>query len=80
MISADELRQRLETTFPGAEISISDLTGGSDHFEVKVISEEFAGKSLIQRHRMVYAPLQDVMGGALHALALTTKTPAEYAA
>ena len=80
MISADELRQRLETTFPGAEISISDLTGGSDHFDVKVISEDFAGKSLIQRHRMVYAPLQDVMGGALHALALTTKTPAEYAA
>ena len=80
MISADELRQRLETTFPGAEISISDLTGGSDHFDVKVISEDFAGKSLIQRHRMVYAPLQDVMGGALHALALTTKTPAEYGA
>ncbi|MDP7038870.1 MAG: BolA family transcriptional regulator [Myxococcota bacterium] len=80
MISADELRQRLESTFPGAEISISDLTGGSDHFDVKVISEDFAGKSLIQRHRMVYAPLQDVMGGALHALALTTKTPAEYAA
>ena len=80
MISADELRQRLETTFPGAEISILDLTGGSDHFDVKVISADFAGKSLIQRHRMVYAPLEDVMGGALHALALTTKTPEEYAA
>jgi len=80
MISADELRQRLESTFPGAEISISDLTGGSDHFDVKIISTDFAGKSLIQRHRMVYAPLQDVMGGALHALALTTKTPEEYGA
>ena len=77
MISAEELRKRLEETFPGGDITISDLTGGSDHFDVKIISKDFAGKSLIQRHRMVYAPLQDVMGGALHALALTTKTPEE---
>ena len=79
MISAEELRKRLEETFPGGEITISDLTGGSDHFDVKIISKKFTGKNLIQRHRMVYAPLEDVMGGALHALALTTKTPEEIA-
>ncbi|KTF40792.1 BolA family protein [Xanthomonas translucens] len=45
------------------------------HFEATVVSAAFAGKLPLARHRMVYATLGELMGGAIHALALTTLTP-----
>eukprot|EP00898_Chlorokybus_atmophyticus_P001181 jgi/Chlat1/2063/Chrsp17S02531 len=58
--------------------------GGPDaetHFRVTVVSDAFEGKSLVARHRLVYGLLDDEMrrAGGVHALALTTKTPAEMA-
>jgi stress-induced morphogen len=50
------------------------------HFEAEVVAEQFAGKLPLARHRLVYATLGDLMGGAIHALALKTLTPAEAAA
>lgn len=50
------------------------------HFEALVISESFAGKGTLQRHRLVYAALGDAMGREIHALSLRTLTPAEAAA
>jgi stress-induced morphogen len=47
------------------------------HFEALVISPSFAGKLPLARHRMVYATLGELMGGAIHALALRTLTPEE---
>jgi stress-induced morphogen len=47
---------------------------------VEVISEQFAGKSMVARHRLVYATLDgEMVEGGIHALALKTKTPAEMA-
>jgi stress-induced morphogen len=40
-----------------------------------VVSPAFVGKAPLARHRMVYATLGELMGGAIHALALTTLTP-----
>ena len=80
MIAPDEIRQRIEEALPGAQVDVSDMTGGGDHFDVVVVAAQFEGKLPIARHRMVYAPLNDVLGGALHALALKTKTPAEASA
>lgn len=77
MVDSEEIRRRITAVMPDAKITIHDLTGGGDHFQVEVISTAFAGVSPIKRHRMVYAPLKDVLGGALHALALTTRTPDE---
>ena len=54
-----------------------DLTGGSDHFELVVVAEQFRGKSLIERHRMVYGPLTEPMKGPIHALQLKTLLPEE---
>ncbi|MGD8376424.1 MAG: BolA family protein, partial [Acidobacteriota bacterium] len=51
--------------------------GGGDHYEVEVISTAFEGMVRLQRHRLVYAPLKDVLGGELHALSLQTRTPEE---
>ena len=51
--------------------------GGETHFNVTVVSDAFDGKSRVDRQRMVYALLADEMAERIHALALTTKTPAE---
>lgn len=79
MIASQEIEDRIKRALPGARVGVRDMTGGSDHFEVEVVAEQFEGLSPIQRHRMVHAPLKDVLGGALHALALRTRTPAEEA-
>ena len=76
-ITPDEIRTRILDAFPEAEVGVRDMTGTADHYEVRVVAEAFQGKSLIERHRMVYASLQDVLGGALHALSLKTLTPGE---
>ena len=60
---------------PDAEVEVSGEDGV--HFEATVVSESFAGKSTLQRHRMVYATLGNAMGNEIHALGLTTRTPAE---
>lgn len=50
------------------------------HFNVTVVSEQFLGRSLLKRHRLVYDLLQDeLQHGGVHALSLNTKTPAEVA-
>jgi acid stress-induced BolA-like protein IbaG/YrbA len=45
------------------------------HFEALVVSPSFAGKSTLQRHRMVYACLGDKLGHEIHALGLRTEVP-----
>ena len=51
--------------------------GGETHFHVTVVTDAFEGKSRVDRQRMVYALLAEEMAERVHALALTTKTPAE---
>ena len=46
-----------------------------DHYAAHVVAKEFAGKTRVQQHKMVYEALQGRMGGVLHALALTTAAP-----
>ncbi|CAK0769857.1 BolA family transcriptional regulator, general stress-responsive regulator [Gammaproteobacteria bacterium] len=51
--------------------------GGESHFHVTLVSSQFAGLSLLQRHRLVYRVLKDELAGPVHALQLTTRTAAE---
>jgi len=60
---------------PGAVVEVQGADGV--HFEAVVVSEAFAGKLPLARHRMVYATLGERMGGEIHALSLQTYTPAE---
>ena len=48
------------------------------HFRLVVVSEEFAGKPLIKRHRMVNDLLKEELNAGLHALQMTTKTFQEF--
>lgn len=50
---------------------------GGGHFRVRIVSEAFAGKTALQRHRLVYAALQDLMPKEIHALSIEARTPDE---
>jgi BolA protein len=50
---------------------------GESHFSVKVVSAAFAGKSRLERHRMVNEALAEELAGKIHALAVTALTPDE---
>jgi acid stress-induced BolA-like protein IbaG/YrbA len=64
---------------PGAQVEVSDLTGGLDHFQVVIVSPLFEGKSLVDRHQMVQQPLRPaVEDGRIHALSLKTFTPEQW--
>jgi BolA protein len=50
---------------------------GGGHFEILIVSAEFEGKSLLDRHRMVHEALKDLIGRDIHALGLRTSAPSE---
>jgi BolA protein len=50
---------------------------GETHFTVEIVSNAFAGKSRVERQRLVYAALADLLRERVHALALKTLTPDE---
>jgi stress-induced morphogen len=50
---------------------------GESHFTIKVVSQNFAGKTRLERHRMVNEVLADELGGKVHALAITALAPEE---
>jgi stress-induced morphogen len=77
MPSPEDIRQRIETSIPGARADVEDYTGGGDHFRATVTASAFDGLSRIQQHRLVYAVFGAEIGGAIHALALKTQTPAQ---
>lgn len=56
-----------------------DVKGDGAHFEAVIVSEEFNGKSLVQRHKLVYKALGDSMKTDIHALSMKTYTPEQWA-
>ena len=74
-MAADDIEQLIRAGIPDAHVEITDLAGDGDHYSAKVIAESFRGVSRLDRQRRVYAALGDRMGGALHALQLTTAVP-----
>jgi stress-induced morphogen len=73
---AHEIEALICAGIPDAVVEITDLAGDGDHYAARVVSESFAGMPRIKQHQAVYAALGGRMGGALHALQLTTATPA----
>jgi BolA family transcriptional regulator, general stress-responsive regulator len=50
---------------------------GESHFRLTIVATAFAGQSRIERQRLVFAALGDLMGSDIHALSITALTPAE---
>ena len=78
MITPDVLTDYVRKSMPDAVVTVTDRTGTMNHLKVSIVSAAFAGKNLLDRHRMIYqaldAPMKD---GLIHALELTAKTQDE---
>jgi stress-induced morphogen len=77
VLSAQDIKQRIEIAIPGAHAEVEDYTGGGDHFRATVTAEAFDGLSRVQQHRLVYDVFASEIGGAIHALALKTQVPSK---
>ncbi len=71
MIGVEEIKAKIEQALPGSRVQVGTFSG-NDHFEAVVEAPQFKGKSRIEQHRMVYAALEGLIGGPMHALALKT--------
>jgi stress-induced morphogen len=79
MIEPQKVRELLVAGLSDADVEVKDLTGTKDHYEARIASSAFSGKSLIEQHKLVYAALGSAMDGPIHALALKTYTPDQWA-
>ena len=88
MTMADTIRAKLTATFMPDALDVEDESakhaghsgarpGGETHFNVRIVSKVFEGVSRVERQRRVYAALADELKTRIHALSLTTLTPAE---
>ena len=78
------IRQRIDAALQPQSLDLIDdshmhvghgAKGG--HYTVRIVSTVFAGKNMLQRHRLVYESLGDLMKSEIHALAIQAKTPDE---
>jgi BolA protein len=83
-ITAQALQQRLQEVLQPSRLEVIDEshahaghagangTGWGTHFRVRIDCPQFAGKSRLSRHRLVYDALRDFLDGGVHALAIET--------
>jgi BolA protein len=85
---ADAIRQRLTKALAPSQLHLVDESArhaghagarpqGESHFRVSIVSAAFAGKSRVERQRMVFAALGDLIRTDIHALAITASAPGE---
>jgi acid stress-induced BolA-like protein IbaG/YrbA len=74
-VDPEEIKATIEKGLPG---SIVKVKGDGTHFEAIVVSSEFEGKKLIERHQIVYKVLGETMKERIHALSLKTYTPEQW--
>ncbi len=74
-MAGPDIEAAILAALPGAIVELRDLAGDDDHWAATVTAPQFAGKSRVQQHKMVYGALGDKMGGVLHALQVTTVVP-----
>lgn len=81
----ERIRSLLESAFASARVSVIDdsarhaghagARGGAGHFQVRIESQAFSGCSRLQRHRMVYDAVADMLPGEIHALNIEAISP-----
>ena len=84
------MRKRLTESLLPLQLDIRDdshlhaghagARGGGGHFSIHVVAQAFADKPLIERHRMIYDLLQDMMHSEIHALSIQARSPDELQA
>ncbi len=80
MVEKEVLEERIRAGIAGvSHLAIEDMTGTRDHYRAVIVSSAFDGMSRVEQHQAVYAALGELMSGPVHALALSTYTPAAWA-
>ena len=75
MTTKSEVINLIKQKIADSEVFVENLKG-DDHLQVRVISAEFNGLSLVKQHQLVYSALKEELATeAIHALALKTETP-----
>ncbi len=85
---AERITTKLEQALAPARLAVIDEShqhhghsgwreGGETHFRVDIVSQAFAGKSRLERHRLVNAALAEELAGGVHALAIVARAPGE---
>ena len=68
-----EMEDRLKQKYPLCQVAVLDLTGTSDHFEVRINEPSFEGLTRIQQHKQVMDVFsEELASGEVHALAIKT--------
>jgi stress-induced morphogen len=80
MTDPTTVKTRIEAGIPGATAHVYNEQGDGEHFDAHVVSATFDGLPLVRQHQAVYQALGDMMQSAIHALALQTYTPTQWAA
>jgi BolA protein len=76
-MTEQEVVARIQAALTDAQVLVS---GEDCHLTLTIVSDVFAGKALLARHRLVQALFKaELSSGSLHALSLVTRTPAEQA-
>ncbi|MXZ80118.1 MAG: BolA/IbaG family iron-sulfur metabolism protein [Gammaproteobacteria bacterium] len=71
MVTPQDIEKWIASGLRDSEVAV---TGDGRHFEARIVYAGFAGKSLVQRHQMVYQVLGDKMREDIHALSMKTFT------
>ena len=88
MLTQAKITQILENKFHPVKLIVTDdshshaghnpaAAGGGTHFSVEIVSQDFTGKKLLERHRMIYSVLEEVLKTQIHALAIKATSPQE---
>lgn len=87
MNRVEQIRAALQAAFAPQQLEVKDdshrhaghagASDGRGHFKVMVVSDAFAGKAPLARHRAVYAALGQMMETDIHALSIKALTPQE---
>ena len=76
MVDPEVIQKILSERLIGAEVTVEDMTGTRDHFQVQVLWDGFRGKGLIQQHQIVNRALSaQLEDGSIHALKIKTIAP-----
>lgn len=79
MVRPEQVEAMIQAQLPDAQVQV--MTNDGEHYEVVVVSSTFEGKGLVQQHQLVYKAIQqEMLSGAIHAMAVKTYTPADWQA
>ena len=70
-----EIETMIENGMSGSTVNVE---GDGTHFDAVIVSEDFEGKTLLERHKLVYSVLGEAMKERIHALSLKTYTPEQW--